>query len=112
MWCEHCASVHVASGEACSRCGHVSNTAMHPDDAAHFERRAAQKARMEVNMRTLLDSGDASNLLAKHPRPWRWVVTVHDGLGIQFRDANDAPVLPALIRDEELAADLFVTLGQ
>lgn len=85
---------------------------MHPDDAEHFRRREEQKARMEKNMRTLLASDDASNLLEKHPRPWSWAVAVHDGLGIQFRDANGEPVLPALIRDEELAADLLVTLGR
>lgn len=63
-------------------------------------------------MRSLLAGDDASDLLNNHPRPWTWAVTVHDGLGIQFRDANGCPVLPALVRDEELAADLFVTLGK
>ncbi len=85
---------------------------MHPDDAAHFAHRAEQKARMERNMTMLLDGGDASNISERHPRPWRWAVTVHDGLGFQFWDANGDPVLSALIRDEELAADLFVPLGQ
>ncbi len=85
---------------------------MHPDDAAIDARRAEAKARMERNMTTLLASGEASNMLAGHPRPWRWSVTYYDGLGIQFFDANNQPVLPGLIYDEEVAADIFVTLGQ
>lgn len=85
---------------------------MHPDDEAHFKRREEQRARMVRNMETLVASGDAVDLLAKHPRPWTWCVAVHDGLGIQFCDANGASVLTNLIRDEELAADLFVTLAK
>ncbi len=85
---------------------------MHPDDAAIDARRAEAKARMERNMTALLTSGDASNLVAAHPCPWRWTVTYYDGLGFQFFDANNQPVLPGLIRDEEVAADIFVTLGQ
>ena len=40
---------------------------MHPDDEEHFRRRDERQAKMTRNMETLLASGEASDLLLKHP---------------------------------------------
>jgi hypothetical protein len=75
--------------------------------AEHCRRRDERSAQMKRNMDELMaDDVEYPSLLKEHPLPWTWVVTYYDGVGIQFRDANDRPVLPGFIYDEEVAADI------
>lgn len=74
-------------------------------------RRDERMKQMAKNMELLIaDDAEYPSLLKEHPLPWTWGVTYHDGVCIQFRDANGAPVLPGFIRDEEVAAVVFKTI--
>lgn len=51
---------------------------------------------------------------AKHRFPWTAVMVIWDGPGVQFIDADGAPVLGDLLRDQDDAAmllDLCNTMG-
>lgn len=53
-----------------------------------------------------------ADALARHPLPWDYFVTYHDGPCIQFKDANGAPCLPGFIYDEDVAAVLLHAINR
>lgn len=75
---------------------------MTPDEYREMD---AKRARRKLDLQAMMEAAvrDADEL-ARHPRPWRWIVTYHDGLGFQFIDANGKPCLQALIPEPECAA--------
>lgn len=85
---------------------------MDSDYEANVRRRDERMAAMRRNMAALVSDPEYGDLLATHPLPWTWVVTYYDGVCIQFRDANGAPVLPGFLYDEEVAAVLFNTIAK
>lgn len=60
--------------------------------------------------RAMLDTENQIDF-EKHPLPWGYFVTFHDGPCIQFADANGKPCLPGFIYDPEVAATLLSAIN-
>lgn len=65
---------------------------------------------MKKAMRRILANSEVLADCKMYGRPASMVVTYWDGPGIQFRDERQRPLLPDLIRDEELAITLWNAL--
>ena len=67
-------------------------------------------AEMNARMRRCLSDPSLLDECKIEGRPVRMRVSYHDGPGVQFFDADDHPLLPDFIRDEELAITLWNSL--
>jgi hypothetical protein len=77
--------------------------------SVEYQRSLDRRARAKSDLAAAL--ADADNQI-DHPRPFRAILVVHDGPGIQIFDANDRPVLTELLRDPEDAASLLYLLNR
>src|SRR5689334_19181571 len=84
------------------------------EDVADIRRSDERRKRFATLLDKALVDPDNKFRFKEHPFPWKAVMVIWDGPGVQFVDDNGKPVLGDLLRDPDDAAillDLCNTLG-